>query len=154
MLSLLDCMFTVCSHCCSMGVLHSIWQPSRVILTVWESWSHQEPLWTWLTMWVSDTKLTRQKESADMTKNLFHHLSHDLSLPSMTRIQPPTLCAFNPSRSSTIYGLSLLYIVSSKLCRSLWAKPLSIEAFICLLEAFTYMIFTKWLSRSKTQYSS
>ncbi len=39
--------------------------------------------------------LTRQKESADMTKKgslgscYNHYLSHDLSLQSMTRVQPP-----------------------------------------------------------------
>ncbi len=45
--------------------------------------------------------LTWQKESADMTKkgsarslyNYIHHLSHDLLLQSMTRVQPPLLCS-------------------------------------------------------------
>ena len=46
---------TVCSHSCRMGGLHSWWQPGEVKLTVLESCSPQEPWWTWLTRWVSDT---------------------------------------------------------------------------------------------------
>ncbi len=46
-----------CSHSCRMGVLHSCGQPGKVTLTVLESCSPQEPWWTWLTKWVSDTKL-------------------------------------------------------------------------------------------------
>ncbi len=40
---------TVCSHSCSLGGLHSIGQPGKVILTVLKSCSPQEPWWTWLT---------------------------------------------------------------------------------------------------------
>ena len=49
--------FSVYSHSCRMGGLHSWWQPVKVTLTVLESCFPQEPWWTWLTKWVYDTKL-------------------------------------------------------------------------------------------------
>ncbi len=48
---------TVCSHSCRMGGLHSCGQPIKGTLTVLKSCSPQEPWWTWLTRWVSHTKL-------------------------------------------------------------------------------------------------